>query len=101
LLLYKHADAQQSSSKKRKLNNGKYKSNKALSKGKGQEKEPKKEKAADRGIIPIPNLNNDEDTDISDQDIGLLSEFGEAAGFLKSLDRKGIMRCVYSDTQID
>lgn len=54
-------------------------------------KEVKKEKAADRGIIPIPNMNDD-DVDVSDQDMEVLAEFGGAATFLHSLDQKGIMR---------
>ncbi|PPQ78071.1 hypothetical protein CVT25_015605 [Psilocybe cyanescens] len=75
------------SSKKRKLNDGKHKSMKTSSKA----KEVKKEKAADRGIIPIPNMNDD-DVDVSDQDMEVLAEFGGAATFLHSLDQKGIMR---------
>ncbi|KAH9484302.1 Nucleolar complex protein 3-like protein [Psilocybe cubensis] len=77
------------SSKKRKLNDGKQKSVKASVKSKSAE--PKKEKAADRGVIPIPNLSDD-DVEISDQDMDVLAEFGGAASFLKSLDKKGIMR---------
>jgi len=69
--------------KKRKLNNGKPS---AL---------PKKKKASDRGIILIPTLDeNGEELELSDQDIGVLSEFGQTAGFLKNLDRKGLMRYV-------
>lgn len=69
--------------KRRKLNNAKPS---ALS---------KKKKASDRGIILIPTLNeNDEELELSDQDIGVLSEFGQTAGFLKILDRKGLMRYV-------
>ena len=57
-------------------------------------KEGKKEKAADRTTITTPNLNDDEDVLLSDQDLDLLGEFGEAAGFLNKLDRTGIMRFV-------
>ncbi|KAF9532946.1 nucleolar complex-associated protein-domain-containing protein [Crepidotus variabilis] len=71
--------------KKRKLNNGKQ----ASSKGKGS----KKEKAADRGVIPIPNLHYDEDAlDLSDQDMEFLTEFGKGTTFLTGLDHKGLMR---------
>lgn len=58
---------------------------------KSKVKEVKKEKAADRGIIPIPNMSDD-DVDVSDQDMDVLAEFGGAATFLKGLDKKGIMR---------
>ena len=57
-------------------------------------KEGKKEKAADRVTIPIPNVDDNEDVLLSDQDLGLLGDFGEAAGFLAKLDRTGIMRSV-------
>jgi len=64
---------------------------KAASKNKNNE--VKKDKLADRGFIPIPNLNDDLDVEVSDQDMGLISEFGGAVSFLNKLDNKGIMRC--------
>ncbi|KAF4615231.1 hypothetical protein D9613_003031 [Agrocybe pediades] len=79
----------QASSKKRKLNDGKHKPVKSKSKS----NEPKKEKLADRGFIPIPALDkDDDDVEISDQDMDVLAEFGGAASFLNKLDSKGIMR---------
>lgn len=78
----------QTFSKKRKLNNGRHQRHTKNS------KEGKKEKAADRITIPIPNAKDDEDVLLSDQDLGLLGDFGEAAGFLSRLDRTGIMRFV-------
>ena len=77
-------------SKKRKLNNGRQQKQKQTK----NSKEGKKEKAADRTTIPIPNVDVDEDVLLSDQDLDLLSDFGEAAGFLSKLDRTGIMRFV-------
>ncbi|KAH6918617.1 nucleolar complex-associated protein 3 [Coprinopsis sp. MPI-PUGE-AT-0042] len=51
----------------------------------------KKDKLADRGIIPIPD--NDDDVNLSDEDIEMLDEYGqESLGFLQKLDKKGIMR---------
>lgn len=58
----------------------------AGTKGKG------KEKAADREIIPIPA--NDDDVELSEEDLDLLEEYGDAVGFLGKLDRKGIAMCV-------
>ncbi|KAG1772641.1 nucleolar complex-associated protein-domain-containing protein [Suillus occidentalis] len=52
-----------------------------------------KERAADRGYIEVPGNHGDEDTedsDLSEEDAGLLEEFGDGAGFLNTLDRKGI-----------
>ncbi|KAI0082699.1 nucleolar complex-associated protein 3 [Panus rudis PR-1116 ss-1] len=72
-------------SKKRKLaagQNGPTK--KAKSKG--------KEKAADREIIPIPSAGDQEDVELSDQDLEFFEEFGGAAGFLTKLDQKGISK---------
>ena len=51
-----------------------------------------KEKASDKPTILIPT--GLDDAPLSDQDINLLEEYGEAAGFLNSLDHKGIARCV-------
>ena len=78
----------QTFSKKRKLNNGRHQ------KPTKNSKEGKKEKAADRTTIPIPNMDDDGDVLLSDQDLDLLGDFGEAAGFLSKLDRTGIMRSV-------
>lgn len=55
---------------------------------------PRKEKFADRGFIPVPVNGNDEDVELSDEDVGMLEEFGSSVGFLTQLDKKGIMRCV-------
>jgi hypothetical protein len=77
----------QSSSKKRKL---------VGERKKPQPDGPRKQKLADRGIIPIP-INDDEaidDDELSEADAALLDEFGGAVDFLKNLDKKGIMRCV-------
>ncbi|KAJ2916043.1 hypothetical protein MD484_g4375, partial [Candolleomyces efflorescens] len=80
------APAIQSSSKKQKL---------AGERKKPQLDAPRKQKLADRGIIPIP-INDDEaiddDEELSEADAALLDEFGGAVGFLKNLDKKGIMR---------
>ncbi|KAK7014892.1 nucleolar complex-associated protein 3 [Favolaschia claudopus] len=53
-------------------------------------KEKGKEKAADRGTIPIPVF--DEDLELSDQDLEVLQEYGGAASFLGSLDQTAISR---------
>lgn len=52
-----------------------------------------KDKAADRGVIPIP-IYDDDDIALSNEDIGLLDEYGGATAFLQSLDEKGIARYV-------
>lgn len=80
----------QASSKKRKLNNGTTQKN-ASGKPSYKTKDVKKDKAADRGTIPIPSVNDD-NVDVSDQDLTVLAEFGEAVNFLNKLDRNGIMR---------
>ncbi|KAG1905689.1 nucleolar complex-associated protein-domain-containing protein [Suillus fuscotomentosus] len=52
-----------------------------------------KERAADKGYIEVPGNHDDADTedgDVSEEDAGLLEEFGDGAGFLNTLDRKGI-----------
>jgi len=53
-----------------------------------------KERASDKPTIPIPTNLDGDDAPLSDQDLDLLEEYGEAAGFLGSLDHKGISRCV-------
>ncbi|KAF7338322.1 Nucleolar complex-associated protein 3 [Mycena venus] len=55
-------------------------------------KEKGKEKAADRGTIPIPSYASDEELDLSDQDLEVLEEYGGAASFLNSLDQTAISR---------
>ncbi|KAJ7658713.1 hypothetical protein DFH06DRAFT_1407183 [Mycena polygramma] len=55
-------------------------------------KEKGKEKAADRGTIPIPSYASDEDLELSDHDLEVLQEYGGAASFLNSLDQAGISR---------
>ncbi|KAJ7774788.1 nucleolar complex-associated protein-domain-containing protein [Mycena metata] len=55
-------------------------------------KEKGKEKAADRGTIPIPSYDSDGELDLSDQDLEVLAEYGGAASFLNALDQKGISR---------
>lgn len=53
---------------------------------------PRKEKFADRGIIPIPVHENEEDAELSDGDVDVLNEYGNAVSFLDKLDHKGILR---------
>jgi len=49
-----------------------------------------KERASDKPTIPIPMSLDDDDVPLSDQDLNLLEEYGEAAGFLGSLGHKAI-----------
>ncbi|EAU88570.2 nucleolar complex-associated protein 3 [Coprinopsis cinerea okayama7 len=58
---------------------------------KGKAKAPKQERLADRGVIPIP-VDDEEDVELSDEDMEMLDEFGESLGFLQKLDKKGIAR---------
>jgi len=51
-----------------------------------------KQKAADKDTIPIPNADDEEEADISDQDLESFQQFGQSAHFLGILDRKGISR---------
>ncbi|KAF9053640.1 NOC3p-domain-containing protein [Hymenopellis radicata] len=51
-----------------------------------------KDKAADRPVIPIPVADDDDDSNLSEQDLDLLENYGVGAGFLKSLDQDGIAR---------
>jgi len=53
-----------------------------------------KERASDKPTIPIPASLDDDNAPLSDQDLNLLEEYGEAAGFLGSLGHEGIARCV-------
>ncbi|KAJ7219237.1 nucleolar complex-associated protein-domain-containing protein [Mycena pura] len=50
-----------------------------------------KEKAADRGFIPIPSAHDGE-VQLSDQDLEVLQEYGGSAAFLNNLDNAGISR---------
>ena len=59
---------------------------------KGKEKGTKREGLADYGKIPIPNLQDD-DVELSDQDMEMLEEYADGLNFLNKLDRNGIMRC--------
>ncbi|KAI0695905.1 nucleolar complex-associated protein-domain-containing protein [Cytidiella melzeri] len=72
-------------SKKRKVVAGDSEPDKKKAKAKG------KQRAADRGTIPIP-ISNHDDVDLSDEDMDVLEEFGDAAAFLSTLDEKGIAR---------
>ncbi|KAI1795955.1 nucleolar complex-associated protein 3 [Ganoderma leucocontextum] len=51
-----------------------------------------KERAFDRATIPIPTQVNEDDLDLSEDDMGMLEEYGGAVSFLHSLDEKGIAR---------
>ncbi|KAI6128632.1 nucleolar complex-associated protein-domain-containing protein [Pisolithus croceorrhizus] len=66
----------------------------AHTKDKSQEKGKGKTKAFERETIAIPTVDDadTEDSDVSDADAGLLQEFGDAVGFLRSLDRNAIAR---------
>jgi len=59
----------------------------------------RKEKAADRGTIPIPSANDD-NVDVSDQDLDVLAEFGGAVNFLHKLDHNGIMRYSFLSSSV-
>lgn len=69
----------------------------------GQKKKVKakgKEKAADRGTIPIPARADDEDLELSDEDMDMLEEYGGAVSFLSHLDEKGITKYVQEHVDI-
>ncbi|KAI0374803.1 nucleolar complex-associated protein 3 [Pilatotrama ljubarskyi] len=51
-----------------------------------------KERAWDKPTIEIPNQGNEDDVELSDEDLDLLEEYGPAVSFLKTLDEKGIAR---------
>lgn len=86
------ASTSQGPSKRRKIHTALKTSNKPgklSAKGKGTEK------ASDRKTIPIPIVprdDEDEDSALSDQDLELLEEYGDAASFLNRLDQTGISR---------
>ena len=56
-------------------------------KAKTQDKAKGKEKAFERKTIEIPNVADTEDSDLSEGDV---EEFGDAVGFLRTLDPKAI-----------
>lgn len=57
-------------------------------------KDKGKAKAAAKEIIPIPAQNNDEDVELSEEDLDVFEEYGPALAFLNRLDEKGIARWV-------
>ncbi|KAK7693590.1 hypothetical protein QCA50_003159 [Cerrena zonata] len=57
------------------------------SKGKGKEKA-----VVNKDYIPIPTGLAEDEIDLSDQDLEFFEEFGGSAGFLTSLDEKGIAK---------
>lgn len=55
-----------------------------------------KEPLADRGVIPIPSYDDeDEDAALPDHDLEVLEEYGIAASFLDNLDYHGIARSIH------
>lgn len=57
-------------------------------------KAKQKEKAPKRLLIPIPAQDDDQDTDVPNDDLGVLDEYGDAVMFLDRLDYTGIARSV-------
>ena len=56
-----------------------------------------KQRAFQRTIIEVPRGNPEpEDSELSDEDLGVIEEFGAGASFLQNLDEKGISRCAVS-----
>lgn len=58
-----------------------------------------KERAFDRPIIPVPGTDNGDEEDeeeLAEEDLAFFAENREG-GFLASLDKKGILRCVFLD----
>jgi nucleolar complex protein 3 len=54
-----------------------------------------KERAFERTTIDIPRGDHDsENSELDDEDIRAIDEFGAGASFLQTLDEKGISRCV-------
>lgn len=66
---------------------GKYSSKPGQRKAKPQDKSKGKERACERKTIAIPNVADTEDSDLSE---GNVEEFGDAVGFLSTLDPKAI-----------
>ncbi|KAI5982438.1 nucleolar complex-associated protein-domain-containing protein [Pisolithus albus] len=87
------APAPTHSSKKQKLQPSRP-SKSVQTKNKAQEKGKGKARQFERETIEIPAAGDadTEDSDVSDTDAGLLQEFGDAVGFLRSLDRNAIAR---------
>ena len=53
-----------------------------------------KARAFDRTTIDVPGSKRDsEDSELDDEDLGVIEEFGTGASFLQTLDEKGISRC--------
>ena len=54
-----------------------------------------KERAFERTTIEVPRGNRDsEDSELDDENLGVIEEFGAGVSFLQTLDEKGISRCV-------
>jgi hypothetical protein len=54
-----------------------------------------KERAFERTTIEVPRGNRDsENSELDDEDLGVIEEFGAGTSFLQTLDEKGISRCV-------
>jgi hypothetical protein len=52
-----------------------------------------KQRAFQRTIIEVPRGNYDsEDSELEDEDLGVIEEFGPGTSFLQTLDEKGILR---------
>lgn len=88
----------QAPSKKRKLQASTTSSSRQAKNGAKLSKKGK-ERSADKGFIEVPGSKDDadnEDSDLGEEDAGFLEEFGDGAGFLNTLDRKGISTCVLS-----
>ena len=51
-----------------------------------------KEKASDKKTIPIPSRDDDEDSELSAQDVDFFEEYGGSVNFLENLDQNGISR---------
>ncbi len=55
-----------------------------------------KQRAFQRTVIDVPRNDRDsEDSELGDEDLGVIEEFGAGASFLQSLDDKGISRWVF------
>jgi nucleolar complex protein 3 len=78
----------QGPSKKRKVASGQSQSRRIL---KRYPVKKVKEGAADREVIPIPFLGDD-DVELSEQDRDVFMAYGDAISFLDKLDHKGISR---------
>ena len=52
-----------------------------------------KQRAFQRTIIDVPRGDRDsEDSELDDEDLGVIEDFGAGASFLQTLDEKGILR---------